>query len=81
MMIKELDTFHFLFEMNEKSFAQNVLGCFKGIDLHGIKLTLYDQMALCFCIKQWDGLDSVTLRSCSFHQQQCREEPTTVLPG
>ncbi|XP_035395702.1 NACHT, LRR and PYD domains-containing protein 12-like [Cygnus atratus] len=80
MMIKELDTFHFLYEMSEKSFVQNVLGCFTGIDLHDIKLTPYDQMALCFCIKQWDGLDSVTLRSCSFHQQQCREEPATVLP-
>uniref|UniRef100_A0A8B9DPJ9 NACHT, LRR and PYD domains-containing protein 3 n=1 Tax=Anser cygnoides TaxID=8845 RepID=A0A8B9DPJ9_ANSCY len=80
MMIKELDTFHFLFEMNEKSFAQKVLGCFTGIDLHDIKLTPYDQMALCFCIKQWDGLDSVTLRSCSFRQQQCSEEPATVLP-
>ncbi|NXI66080.1 NLRP3 protein, partial [Anseranas semipalmata] len=80
MMVKELDTFHFLFEMNEKSFVQSVLGCFTGIDLHDVRLTPYDQMALCFCIKQWDGLDSVTLRSCSFHQQHRREEPATGLP-
>ncbi|NXK56909.1 NLRP3 protein, partial [Chauna torquata] len=80
MTVKELDTFHFLFEMNEKSFVQSVLECFTGIDLHDVKLTPYDQMALCFCIKQWDGLDSVTLQSCSFHPQHHREEPATGLP-
>ncbi|NXL91069.1 NLRP3 protein, partial [Alectura lathami] len=82
VLIKELDTFHFLFEMNEKSFVQSALGCFMGVALQDARLTLYDQAALCFCIKQWAGLRSVTLRSCSFQQQQrCRKEPPTGFPG
>uniref|UniRef100_A0A8V0ZLK2 NLR family pyrin domain containing 3 n=1 Tax=Gallus gallus TaxID=9031 RepID=A0A8V0ZLK2_CHICK len=75
MKIEDLDTFHLLFETNEKSFVQSVLGSFTGIALQDVKLTLYDQAALCFCIKQWAGLLSVTLRSCSFHQQHHRQEP------
>ncbi|XP_021257558.1 NACHT, LRR and PYD domains-containing protein 3 isoform X2 [Numida meleagris] len=78
--VEELDTFHFLFETNEESFVQSVLGSFTGIALQDAKLTLYDQVALCFCIKQWAGLLSVTLRSCSFHQQHRRQEPATGLP-
>jgi len=54
--VSELDTFHFLFEMNEKSFAQSALGHLTDIDLEDTKLTLYDQMALSFCIRQWAGL-------------------------
>ncbi|NXM71918.1 NLRP3 protein, partial [Serilophus lunatus] len=69
LKVLELDTFHFLFEMNEKSFVQSVLGCFTDLDLQDIKLTLYDQMALSFCIQQWAGLGCVTLRGCSFHWQ------------
>ncbi|NXH73394.1 NLRP3 protein, partial [Hydrobates tethys] len=66
LKVLELDTFHFLFEMNEKSFAQSALGRFTDIDLQDIKLTLYDQTALSFCIRQWVGLGCVTLRGCSF---------------
>lgn len=80
MKIEDLDTFHLLFETNEKSFVQSVLGSFTGIALQDVKLTLYDQVALCFCIKQWAGLLSVTLRSCSFHQQHHRQEPAKGLP-
>ena len=80
MKIEDLDTFHLLFETNEKSFVQSVLGSFTGIALQDVKLTLYDQAALCFCIKQWAGLLSVTLRSCSFHQQHHRQEPAKGLP-
>ncbi|NXO49089.1 NLRP3 protein, partial [Aramus guarauna] len=69
LTVSELDTFHFLFEMNEKSFVQNALGHFTNIDLQDIKLTLYDQMALSFCIRQWAGLGCVTLRGCSFDQE------------
>ncbi|NWR35026.1 NLRP3 protein, partial [Tachuris rubrigastra] len=69
LKISELDTFHFLFEMNEKSFAQSALGHFSDLDLQDMKLTLYDQMALSFCIQQWAGLGCVTLRGCSFHWQ------------
>uniref|UniRef100_A0A8C2YCG0 NACHT, LRR and PYD domains-containing protein 3 n=2 Tax=Coturnix japonica TaxID=93934 RepID=A0A8C2YCG0_COTJA len=78
-VVEDLDTFHFLFEINERSFVQSVLGSFTGIALQGAKLTLYDQAALCFCIKQWVGLLSVTLRSCSFHQQHRRQEPAKGL--
>ncbi|NWI60257.1 NLRP3 protein, partial [Calyptomena viridis] len=67
--ILELEAFHFLFEMNEKSFVQSVLGCFTDLDLQDIKLTLYDQMALSFCIQQWVRLGCITLRGCSFHWQ------------
>ncbi|KAF1585651.1 NACHT, LRR and PYD domains-containing protein 3, partial [Eudyptes moseleyi] len=74
LKVSELDTFHFLFEMNEKSFAQSALGHFTGIDLQDIELTLYDQMALSFCIRQWAGLGCVTLRGCSFLQQDPRKE-------
>ncbi|NXX62808.1 NLRP3 protein, partial [Scopus umbretta] len=77
LKVSELDTFHFLFEMNEKSFTQSVLGRFTDVDLQDIKLTLYDQMALSFCIRQWAGLGCVTLRGCSFHQQDPREELAT----
>uniref|UniRef100_A0A8C3L7Z9 NLRP3 n=1 Tax=Chrysolophus pictus TaxID=9089 RepID=A0A8C3L7Z9_CHRPC len=80
MTVEDLDTFHFLFEINEESFVQSVLGSFTGIALQDAKLMLYDQVALCFCIKQWAGLLSVTLRSCSFHQQHCRQEPAKGLP-
>ncbi|NXJ07065.1 NLRP3 protein, partial [Odontophorus gujanensis] len=80
MSVEELDTFHFLSETNEESFARSVLGSFTGIALRDAKLTLYDQVALCFCIKQWAGLLSITLRSCSFHQLHGRQEPATELP-
>ncbi|NXE26252.1 NLRP3 protein, partial [Ardeotis kori] len=74
LKISELDIFHFLFEMNETSFAQSVLSCFTDVDLQDVKLTLYDQMALSFCIRQWAGLGCVTLRGCSFHQEDPRKE-------
>uniref|UniRef100_A0A8C3J3N6 NACHT, LRR and PYD domains-containing protein 3 n=1 Tax=Calidris pygmaea TaxID=425635 RepID=A0A8C3J3N6_9CHAR len=70
LKVTELDTFHFLFEMNDKSFVQSALGHFTDVDLQDFKFSLYDQMALSFCIRQWDGLDCVTLRGCSFHQQE-----------
>ncbi|NWX19184.1 NLRP3 protein, partial [Aegotheles bennettii] len=74
LKISELDIFHFLFEMNEPSFAQSALGCFTDIDLQDIKLTLYDQMALSFCIQHWPRLGCVSLRGCSFEQQDLGEE-------
>ncbi|OXB63196.1 UNVERIFIED_CONTAM: hypothetical protein H355_013961 [Colinus virginianus] len=80
MSVEELDTFHFLAETNEESFARSVLGSFTAIALRDAKLTLHDQVALCFCIEQWAGLLSVTLRSCSFQQQRGRQEPATGLP-
>ncbi|NXN27172.1 NLRP3 protein, partial [Nycticryphes semicollaris] len=78
LKVTELDTLHFLFEMNDKSFVQSALGCFTDIDLQDIKLTLYDQMALSFCIRQWDGLACITLQGCSFHQQETRDEVATL---
>ncbi|XP_050753304.1 NACHT, LRR and PYD domains-containing protein 3-like isoform X1 [Gymnogyps californianus] len=81
LKVSELDTFHFLFEMNEKSFAQSALGRFTDIDLQDIKLTLYDQMALSFCIRQWAGLGCVTLRGCSFDRQDPGEEPRSGALG
>ncbi|KAM6067929.1 NACHT, LRR and PYD domains-containing protein 3-like isoform 2-T5 [Theristicus caerulescens] len=80
LKVSELDTFHFLFEMNEKSFAQSALGRFTDIDLQDVRLTLYDQMALSFCIRQWAGLGCVTLRGCSFDQQDPGEELATSAP-
>lgn len=83
LKVSELDTFHFLFEMNEKSFAQSALGHFTDIDLQDIKLiklTLYDQMALSFCIRQWAGLGCVTLRGCSFLQQDPGKELAASVP-
>ncbi|NXC50025.1 NLRP3 protein, partial [Penelope pileata] len=72
--VKELDTFHFLFEMNEESFVQSALGCFTGAALRDAKLTPYDQAALGFCIRHWAGLHSIALRSCSFPQQHRSKE-------
>ncbi|XP_069713333.1 NACHT, LRR and PYD domains-containing protein 3-like isoform X2 [Phaenicophaeus curvirostris] len=80
MKVSKLDTFHFLFEMNEKGFTQSALGHCTDIDLQDVKLTFYDQMALSFCIREWVGLGCVTLRGCSFHQQNPEEEPATSLP-
>ncbi|NXC76812.1 NLRP3 protein, partial [Anhinga anhinga] len=80
LKVSEMDTFHFLFEMNEKSFAQSALDCFTNIDLQDIKLTLYDQMALSFCIRQWAGLGCITLQGCSFHQQQHPGEQPAASP-
>ncbi|NWS50150.1 NLRP3 protein, partial [Probosciger aterrimus] len=80
MKLSRLDTFHFLFEMNEKSFTQRTLGGFTDMDLQDMKLTLYDQMALSFCIRQWPGLGSVTLRGCSFHQQDPEYEVAASVP-
>ncbi|NXK98149.1 NLRP3 protein, partial [Formicarius rufipectus] len=79
LKVSELDTFHFLFEMNEKSFAQSALCCFTDLDLQDMKLSLYDQMALSFCIQQWAGLSCVTLRGCFFHQQDPRVELNSLL--
>uniref|UniRef100_A0A8C6IQM7 NACHT, LRR and PYD domains-containing protein 3 n=1 Tax=Melopsittacus undulatus TaxID=13146 RepID=A0A8C6IQM7_MELUD len=74
MKLSRLDVFHFLFEMNDEGFAQRALGAFTDMDLQDLKLTLYDQMALSFCIRQWPGLSSVTLRGCSFHHQDPKDE-------
>lgn len=78
--VSDLDTFHFLFEMNEESFVQSALGRFTDIDLQDVKLTLYDQMALSFCIRQWAELGCVTLRGCSFDQDDPGEEPDASVP-
>ncbi|XP_067151937.1 NACHT, LRR and PYD domains-containing protein 3-like isoform X2 [Apteryx mantelli] len=75
--IKELAIFHCLFEIYEEDFVKRALNCFTGIDLHDVKLTRYDQMALSFCIKQWNGLESVTFKGCSFEQQVYKEELVT----
>ncbi|KAM9557375.1 NACHT, LRR and PYD domains-containing protein 3-like [Guaruba guarouba] len=78
--LSRLDAFHFLFEMNDKSFAQRALGGFSDLHLQDTKLTLYDQMALSFCIRQWPGLGSVTLQGCSFHQQDPKYEVAASVP-
>ncbi|XP_041262187.1 NACHT, LRR and PYD domains-containing protein 12-like isoform X2 [Onychostruthus taczanowskii] len=80
LKVSEMDTFHFLFEMNEKSFAQNALGHFTDLDLQDTRLTLYDQMALSFCIQHWAGLGSVTLQGCSFHWQDPEAELDVLVP-
>ncbi|XP_061856577.1 NACHT, LRR and PYD domains-containing protein 3 isoform X2 [Colius striatus] len=77
--LSHLDTCHFLFEMNEKSFTQSALGGLTDIDLRDVRFSLYDQAALCFCIRHWDGLDGVTLRGCSFAQGEPREQLPTAL--
>ncbi|KFQ33932.1 NACHT, LRR and PYD domains-containing protein 3, partial [Mesitornis unicolor] len=74
LKVSELDTFHFLFEMNDKSFVQSALDRFTDLELQDIKLTPYDQMALSFCIRQWAGLGCVTLCGCSFNQHHPRQE-------
>ncbi|NXY64394.1 NLRP3 protein, partial [Callaeas wilsoni] len=85
LKVSEMDTFHFLFEMNEKSFAQSALGRFTDLQLQDTKLTLYDQMALSFCIQHWAGLGCVSLQGCSFHWQDPEAEldalPGPCLPG
>ncbi|NXB80425.1 NLRP3 protein, partial [Donacobius atricapilla] len=78
LKVSEMDTFHFLFEMNEKSFTQSALGHFTDLDLQDTKLTLYDQMALSFCIQHWAGLGSVSLQGCSFHWQDPEAELDAV---
>ncbi|NWU22708.1 NLRP3 protein, partial [Dyaphorophyia castanea] len=80
LKVSEMDTFHFLFEMNEKSFAQSALGHFTDLDLQDTKLTLYDQMALSFCIQHWDGLGCVTLQGCSFRWQDPEAELDASVP-
>ncbi|XP_075357937.1 NACHT, LRR and PYD domains-containing protein 3-like isoform X3 [Mycteria americana] len=80
LKVSELDTFHFVFETNEKSFAQSALARFTAIDLQDIRLTLYDQMALSFCIRQWAGLGCVTLRGCSFDRPDPGEELAASVP-
>ncbi|NWI69330.1 NLRP3 protein, partial [Todus mexicanus] len=74
LKVSELDIFRFLFEANEKSFVQSALGRCTDIDLQDIKLTLYDQLALSFCVRQWAGLGCLTLRGCSFEQRDPGEE-------
>ncbi|XP_075609230.1 NACHT, LRR and PYD domains-containing protein 3-like [Balearica regulorum gibbericeps] len=80
LKVSDLDTFHFLFEMNEESFVQSALGRFTDLDLQDVNLTLYDQMALSFCIRQWAELGCVTLRGCSFDQDDPGEEPHASVP-
>uniref|UniRef100_A0A8C3VHA2 NACHT domain-containing protein n=1 Tax=Catharus ustulatus TaxID=91951 RepID=A0A8C3VHA2_CATUS len=78
LKVSEMDTFHFLFEMNEKSFAQSALGHFTDLDLRDTKLTLYDQMALSFCIQHWAGLGCVTFQGCSFQRQDPEADALVV---
>ncbi|NWH85109.1 NLRP3 protein, partial [Aegithalos caudatus] len=80
LKVSEMDTFHFLFEMNEKIFAQTALGPFTDLDLQDTKLILYDQMALSFCIQHWAGLGCVTLQGCSFHWQDPEAELDVSVP-
>ncbi|NWI01330.1 NLRP3 protein, partial [Tichodroma muraria] len=80
LKLSEMDTFHFLFEMNEKIFTQSALGHFTDLDLQDTKLTLYDQMALSFCIQHWAGLGCVTLQGCSFQWQDPEAELDAPLP-
>ncbi|NWV53756.1 NLRP3 protein, partial [Daphoenositta chrysoptera] len=80
LKVLEMDTFHFLFEMNEKNFTKSVLSHFTELDLQDTKLTLYDQMALSFCIQHWDGLGCVTLQGCSFHWQDPEAELDASVP-
>ncbi|NXA73535.1 NLRP3 protein, partial [Thryothorus ludovicianus] len=80
LKVSEMDTFHFLFEMNEKSFAQSALGDFTDLDLQDTKLTLYDQMALSFCIQHWVGLGCITFQGCSFHWQDPEAELDASVP-
>uniref|UniRef100_U3K8G0 NACHT domain-containing protein n=1 Tax=Ficedula albicollis TaxID=59894 RepID=U3K8G0_FICAL len=80
LKVSETDTFHFLFEMNEKSFAQSALNHFTDLDLQDTKLTLYDQMALSFCIQHWAGLGCVTLQGCSFQWQDPEAELDLSVP-
>ncbi|NXS32732.1 NLRP3 protein, partial [Pomatostomus ruficeps] len=80
LKVSEMDTFHFLFEMNEKGFTQSALGHFSELDLQDTKLTLYDQMALSFCIQHWDGLSCITLQGCSFHWQDPEGELNASVP-
>ncbi|NWS05187.1 NLRP3 protein, partial [Motacilla alba] len=80
LKVLEMDTFHFLYEMNEKSFTQSALGHFTDLDLKDTRLTLYDQMALSFCIQHWAGLGSVSLQGCSFHWQDPEAELDVSVP-
>ncbi|NXQ55150.1 NLRP3 protein, partial [Anthoscopus minutus] len=80
LKVSEMDTFHFLFEMNDKSFTQSALGHFTDLDLKDTRLTLYDQMALSFCIQHWAGLGCVTLQGCSFHWQHPEAELDASVP-
>ncbi|NXR69103.1 NLRP3 protein, partial [Rhadina sibilatrix] len=80
LKVSEMDTFHFLFEMNEKSFVKSALGHFTDLDLRDTKLTLYDQMALSFCIQHWAGLACITLQGCSFHWQDHEVELDVSVP-
>ncbi|XP_030307264.1 NACHT, LRR and PYD domains-containing protein 3 isoform X1 [Calypte anna] len=80
LKVRDLDTFHFLFEMKEESLVQSTLGGFRAVELQDIKVTLCDQMALSFCIQHWAGLGSLSLRGCSFQpcsrgNSQGQEEP------
>uniref|UniRef100_A0A8C6Z7B0 NACHT, LRR and PYD domains-containing protein 3 n=1 Tax=Nothoprocta perdicaria TaxID=30464 RepID=A0A8C6Z7B0_NOTPE len=74
MKIKDLAVFHCLFEIYEEDFVQRALNCFTAIDFHDMRLTQYDQMALSFCIKHWNGLDSVTFKGCSFEHHNYEED-------
>ncbi|NXX16832.1 NLRP3 protein, partial [Podargus strigoides] len=77
LKLSQLDTSHFLFEMNEESSVRSALGRFTSVDLEDVQLTSYDQMALSFCVRQWAGLGCVTLRGCSFHRPRPTEELAT----
>ncbi|KAK2525238.1 hypothetical protein Q9233_008949 [Columba guinea] len=50
--VSDLDTLHFVFEMNDESCAQSALAGVTDVDLQDIQLTQYDQMALSFCVRQ-----------------------------
>ncbi|NXA42484.1 NLRP3 protein, partial [Eudromia elegans] len=76
--IKDLAVFHCLLETYEEDFVQRALNCFTAIDFHDMKLTLYDQTALSFCIRHWNGLASVTFKGCSFKHRDYEEE---LVPG
>ncbi|XP_025050561.1 NACHT, LRR and PYD domains-containing protein 12-like [Alligator sinensis] len=71
--IPQLEDFHCLYEIREKSFVQNALSHFVDLRLDDYTFTRLDQVALAFCLKNCQKLESLTLNSCAFVSEDPEE--------
>nr|XP_056707958.1 NACHT, LRR and PYD domains-containing protein 12-like [Euleptes europaea] len=72
---KQLECFHYLYEIQEQEFVKCALDPVTEITLERLKLTSMDQEALAFCVKNCLNLKALSLYSCLFLVKDHEAEP------
>ncbi|XP_025051471.1 NACHT, LRR and PYD domains-containing protein 3-like [Alligator sinensis] len=76
----QLEDFHCLYEIREKSFVQNALSHFTALRLWGYTFTRLDQVALAFCLKNCQNLEYLHLWACEFAAGELEEDTEEDVP-